>query len=74
MGEFNKLTRKWYVKEYQESFEELKALMVTKHRTPDEDYFIFSFISGLKEDIAKMMVLLLYPAIINWTLYMAKMQ
>lgn len=49
-GEFNKLSQKGSVKKYQENFGELKAFMVTKHSNLDGDYFISSFISGLKED------------------------
>lgn len=61
------------MEEYQESFEELKAFMVAKHRALDENYFTSSFISGLKEDISNK-VLLLYPTTLNQAFSMAKMQ
>lgn len=54
IGEFNKLKQTGTVEEYQESFEELKAFIVAKHWSLDEEYFIGSFVSGLKEEIAKM--------------------
>lgn len=49
------------MEEYQERFEELKPLMLTKNRNLDENYFISSFISGLKEEI-KPMIRMLKPA------------
>lgn len=61
------------MEEYQESFKELKAFMMTKDRSIDEDYFIFSLINGLKDEITKM-AFLLHPTTLNQTFYMAKMQ
>ena len=73
IGEFNKLRQTGSVEEYHESFEELKAFMVAKHRSLDEDYYIKSFVSGLKEEVAKM-VQLLSPTTLTQAIYMAKMQ
>ncbi|GMI86644.1 hypothetical protein HRI_002333700 [Hibiscus trionum] len=49
--EFNKLVQKSTVEEYQDRFEELKPYMLMFNSTLGEDYFVSSFISGLKEEI-----------------------
>ncbi|XP_027150544.1 uncharacterized protein LOC113750800 [Coffea eugenioides] len=59
--EFNKLQQVGNVDDYPEKFEELKPLMMIKNQNLDENYFIFSFISGLKEEI-KPMARMLKPA------------
>ncbi|XP_071917152.1 uncharacterized protein [Coffea arabica] len=78
--EFNKLQQIGNVEEYQEKFEELKALMMIKNQNLDENYFIFSFISGLKEEI-KPMIKMLKPATLaeafalsQWQEYSLKLQ
>ncbi|KAL4348724.1 hypothetical protein GQ457_17G014770 [Hibiscus cannabinus] len=49
--EFNKLLQKGSVDDYQEKFEELKPYMLQHNPHLDEDYFVSSFVSGLKEEI-----------------------
>lgn len=49
--EFNKLQQTGTVLEYQERFEELKSLLLTKDPRLPETYFISSFISGLREEL-----------------------
>lgn len=52
VGQFNKLTQKGKVEEYVKIFEELKAYMSAQNKHYSENYFIESFLSGLKEEIA----------------------
>lgn len=73
IGEFNKLNQIGTVEEYQEQFEELKPFMITKFRTLDEEYFTMSFISGLKEEITKM-VKMLSAISLKQAIYITKMQ
>ncbi|KAL4290632.1 hypothetical protein GQ457_14G012640 [Hibiscus cannabinus] len=49
--EFNKLSQKSTVEEYQEKFEELKPFMIQQNASLDENYFVSSFISGLKDEL-----------------------
>ncbi|XP_027076964.1 uncharacterized protein [Coffea arabica] len=49
--EFNKLHQKGTIEDYEEKFEELKTLMLTRNPRLDESYFVSSFISGLKDEI-----------------------
>lgn len=51
VAEFNKLRQTDSVLAYQEQFEELRALMLVSNNSLSEQYFISSFISGLKEEI-----------------------
>ena len=60
MEECKKLQQEGNVEDYQEKFEELKPLLLIKKRNLDENYFISSFRSGLKEEI-KHMVRMLKP-------------
>lgn len=46
-AEFNKLSQTSTVEAYQDEFEELRVMIVTKQRGLTEEYFISSFISGL---------------------------
>ncbi|XP_027127715.2 uncharacterized protein [Coffea arabica] len=78
--EFNKLQQVGSVEEYQEKFEELKALMMIRNRNLDEKYFISSFLSGLKEEI-KPMIKMLKPVTLveafelsQWQEYSLKLQ
>ncbi|XP_026399851.1 uncharacterized protein LOC113295742 [Papaver somniferum] len=50
---FNKLVQLSIVDDYYEAFESLKALMLNMNPTLTEDYFVMSFLSGLKEEIGK---------------------
>jgi hypothetical protein len=46
------------VDDYVEKFEELKSLMSALNPSLPESYYIFSFISGLKDDIKPMLKIL----------------
>ncbi|KAL4290985.1 hypothetical protein GQ457_14G012040 [Hibiscus cannabinus] len=52
--EFNKLFQTSVVDDYQEKFEELKPFMLQHNAKLGEDYFVLSFISGLKEELRHM--------------------
>ncbi|KAL3527962.1 hypothetical protein ACH5RR_012618 [Cinchona calisaya] len=56
--EFNKLQQERTVTKYQEKFEELEALMLQKDPRLTEQYFISSFLSGLKEEITPIVKML----------------
>lgn len=49
--QFNKLKQVGTVADYEDRFEELRALVLSKNKGFNEDYFISSFISGLKDHI-----------------------
>lgn len=51
-GQFNKLTQSGKVDDYITKFEELKKHMVAQNPNLGELYFVNSFLSGLKEEIA----------------------
>lgn len=73
IGEFNKLKQMGSVDEYIQKFEELKSYMTQRNRHLDEDYFVKSFISGLKEDV-RVMVEMLLPNTLNQAIFMARKQ
>ncbi|KAK4416030.1 hypothetical protein Salat_2710400 [Sesamum alatum] len=58
VGQFNKLRQEGTVIAYVNKFEELKAFMLNMNRSLSEEYFIKSFISGLKEEISQMVEML----------------
>lgn len=49
--QFNKLSQGRTISEYEDKFEELRDLVVTKNMNLTEDYFVSSFISGLHDHI-----------------------
>lgn len=59
--------------EYVHKFDELKSFMKHKHGQLDEDYYINSFISGLKGEV-KHMVELLTPVSVEQAILMARKQ
>lgn len=63
-GEFNKSSKKWTVQ---------APILGTYNRSLTKEFFIMSFISGLKEEIAKM-VQLLAPTTLTQVVYMAILQ
>ncbi|KAL5729826.1 hypothetical protein ACHQM5_002722 [Ranunculus cassubicifolius] len=73
IGEFNKLQQTSTVDEYQNRFEELKSLMLQKNPHLTAEYFIMSFISGLKDDI-RHMVQMFRPASLAYAISLAKLQ
>ncbi|XP_071918893.1 uncharacterized protein [Coffea arabica] len=56
--EFNKLRQSGKIEEYQERFEELKTLMMVRNPYLDKEYYVSSFISGLKDEIRTMIKML----------------
>lgn len=48
---FNKLREEGTVMEYEDKFEELRALIVVRYKNFSEEYYVSSFISGLKDHI-----------------------
>ncbi|KAK2986011.1 hypothetical protein RJ640_005103 [Escallonia rubra] len=51
IGEFHKLRQATTVEQYYNDFETLRSILVSEGCKFEEDYFIQSFISGLKDDI-----------------------
>ncbi|XP_026410722.1 uncharacterized protein LOC113305945 [Papaver somniferum] len=73
VGELNKLIQVGTVLEYQEVFEELKALMLAKNKHLTEEYFTSSFISGLKDEL-RIAVQMFSPTTLDKAIYLARMQ
>ncbi|XP_026452244.1 uncharacterized protein LOC113352661 [Papaver somniferum] len=73
VGCFNKLTQITNVEEYFQIFEQLKALMISKNPSLDEEYFIVSFISGLKPEISNS-VRLHNPTSLSQDFFLARLQ
>ncbi|XP_026396090.1 uncharacterized protein LOC113290721 [Papaver somniferum] len=73
VGEFNKLDQTGRVLEYQEQFEEVKALMLAKNKSLTEDYFIHSFVTGLKEYL-RMVVQMFTPTTLQQVIFLARRQ
>ncbi|XP_026399137.1 uncharacterized protein LOC113294990 [Papaver somniferum] len=73
VGEFNKLIQDGTVSEYQEIFEELKAIMLAKNGHLTEEYFTSSFISGMKEEF-RIAVQLFSQATLEKAIYLERMQ
>lgn len=48
---FNKLRQTWAVFEYEDQFEELRALVMAKNKGFNEKYFVSNFVSGFKDHI-----------------------
>lgn len=73
VGDFNKLQQDGSVEEYRSKFDELKAFMLQGNRSLSEDYFIRSFLSGLKEEL-KSMVMIMRPQTLAQAVQVAKLQ
>ncbi|XP_026398913.1 uncharacterized protein LOC113294751 [Papaver somniferum] len=73
VGEFNKLSKLGSVLDYQEVFEDLKALMLAKNPYLTEAYFTSSFISGLKDEL-QLHVQMFSPKSLSNAVYLARMQ
>ncbi|KAG8388303.1 hypothetical protein BUALT_Bualt02G0111500 [Buddleja alternifolia] len=73
IGEFNKLHQTGTVTEYLEKFEDLKSHMLLFHREFPEDFFIASFVSGLRDDIQGA-VLSMKPNTLHQAISLAKKQ
>lgn len=70
---FNKLRQMTTVPDYDDKFEELRYLVVQKNKGLSEDYFISSFISGLKDHI-KTAVRMFRPQTFNDAVFLAKQE
>lgn len=51
VGKFNKLVQKGTVAEYVAEFEELRGYLLTHHNVHTPDFYLSSFLSGLRADI-----------------------
>lgn len=58
IGDFNKLKQEGTVEEYRSRFEALKAFMIQGNKALIEDYFIKSFLSGLKDELRSMVMMM----------------
>lgn len=70
---FNKLKQFSSVSEYEDQFEELRALLVAKNKSFPEDYYISSFFSGLKDNI-KATVRMFRPQTLADAIFLAKQE
>lgn len=70
---FNKLKQTSTISDYEDNFEELRALVVTKQKGFTEEYFVSSFISGLKDSI-KGAVRMFRPQSLLDAVYLAKQE
>lgn len=68
---FNKLKQTGTVAEYEDQFEELRALVMAQNRGFNEEYFVSSFVSGLKEHI-KGAVKMFRPQTLSHVIFLAK--
>lgn len=73
VAQFNKLKQSGDVMSYTLQFEELKAFMVSDNRQLKESYFVQSYISGLKDEIAGM-VEMFNPSSLKQTIQLARKQ
>lgn len=70
---FNKLKQVTTVADYEDKFEELRAMVLSKNRGFTEEYFISSFMSGLKDHI-KNSVRMFRPQTLVDTIFLAKQE
>lgn len=70
---FNKLKQVITVANYEDRFEELRAQVVHRNKGLDEDYFVSSFLSGLKEHI-KASVQMFRPQTLCDAVFLAKQE
>ncbi|XP_026419467.1 uncharacterized protein LOC113315400 [Papaver somniferum] len=73
VGLFNKLSQLTTVDAYFEEFEHLKALLLSKHNIFTEEYFIKSFIGGMKEELREP-VLMFGPTTLLTAFSLVRMQ
>ncbi|XP_020104448.1 uncharacterized protein LOC109721311 [Ananas comosus] len=71
--EFNKLTQQGTVEDYQEQFEYLRSRLLQTSSQFSPDYFLSSFLSGLKEEL-KSAVKMMYPKSLNQAFELARLQ
>lgn len=70
---FNKLKQHTSVSDYEDSFEELRALVAAKYKGFPDDYYVSSFISGLKDHI-KGTVRMFKPQSLTDAVFLAKQE
>ncbi|XP_074360160.1 uncharacterized protein LOC141700256 [Apium graveolens] len=70
---FNKLLQTGSIMEYEDKFEELGAQVMARNKLLGEDYFVSSFISGLKDHI-RSAVKMFRPQFLVDTVYLAKQE
>ncbi|KAL5710528.1 hypothetical protein ACHQM5_021078 [Ranunculus cassubicifolius] len=73
IGHFNKLIQTGSVEDYFTQFEDLKSFMTSKNPSFTDEYFVLSFLSGLKEEI-RIAVQMFQPSTLNQAFYLAKLQ
>ena len=73
IGDFNKLCQGSTIGAYQERFESLKSLVLAKNKHLTEQYFVDSFLSGLKDEI-KITVQMFGPKTLSHAFSLAKLQ
>nr|CAD1833683.1 unnamed protein product [Ananas comosus var. bracteatus] len=71
--EFNKLVQNGTVEEYQEQFEELRSRLLTTKSQFAPEFFLSSFLSGLKKEI-RSAVKMLYPSTLEQAYEQARLQ
>jgi len=71
--EFNKLRKNGLVIEYQVRFEELRSLMWNSQPTLTEQYFVTSFISGLKDEL-RPVIKMMMPSTVKQAADKARLQ
>ncbi|XP_074346381.1 uncharacterized protein LOC141685160 [Apium graveolens] len=70
---FNKLRQDGTVMEYEDKFEELRSMIVVKHQGFSEEYFVSSFVSGLKDHI-KGAIRMFRPQTLSDEVFLAKQE
>ncbi|XP_026443847.1 uncharacterized protein LOC113344001 [Papaver somniferum] len=73
VGSFNKLVQSSSVDDYYDEFESLKALTLRMNPSLSESYFVMSFLSGLKDDIGKI-VSMFHPKTLADAFSLARLQ
>ncbi|XP_074377041.1 uncharacterized protein LOC141718558 [Apium graveolens] len=70
---FNKLKQTGIVSDYDDQFEELRAQVIARNRGLNKEYFVSSFVSGLKEHI-KLAVKMFRPQSHSDVIFLAKQE
>lgn len=71
--EFNKLTQHGTVEEYQEQIEDLRSQLLDTNSHFAQEYFLSSFLSGLKEEI-RTAVKMMHPSSLTQAFELARLQ
>lgn len=73
IGDFNKLQQEGTVEEYRELFEELKSFVLHTYRFLNDEYFLKSFLTGLKPELRDL-VMVQRPLTLSKAFNIAKLQ